>query len=625
VLGADWDTKTSRDPNVVRRWFPPDTDRGVFLHCGRSGLVVFDVDTPANLHPLIAEAVVECDPPWQNTRPAHPERRHYLFALPPGRDIGNSVGTLGGAWGQVRGRNGVIVVAPSVHEEPDGLYTWGRVGPVPVLPPYLAEALPDALDSADPASEADVEQFLAKYDTGERTSLLARHVAAWRAKVEQGDSRHDSMTGHLTGALKEAAAGCYTARLAADTLQSAFYEAVTVDGHGAHQGGRRSREEAAEEWNGLLSWAVAQAQAADPTETLDRAEGYDSSPESDFAEPWVALPSREKWPLLDIVGLLDPDRPERTWLREGIVPTGDQASIVAPAGIGKSLMVLALVWSCLRGEETFIGRELTFGGKVLYIDKENSEDDWADRLRDLGVTQDEARAVLGTRFFPLSLPRMAGLDTKPGGSQLVEVLDLYKVEPGDLVILDSTQRITEGEENSNDSMRALWINSGEELKRRGLTVIRTDNTGKDVDRDARGASAKGDDVGYSWLLKKQAAEVFTLTQAKKRSKGDDVDLTFRRGTDEQGLLTFTLVPPRRVAGPVPEPEVMERVARFLETLAADHKGASTTTIRREVAGGNEAIDAALAELVRLGNVGAQMQGQARLHRLVSPYLPEFDE
>jgi hypothetical protein len=338
--------------------------------------------------------------------------------------------------------------------------------------------------------------------------------------------------------------------------------------------------------------------------------------------PPVQRPA-ERWPLLDIVRLLDPDRPERTWLWEGIVPQGDQASLVAPAGVGKSLLVLALVWACLRDEGEFIGRGITFTGKVLYVDKENSEDDWADRLRDLGVTQDEARRLLGTRFFPLSLPRMSGLDTKAGADQLIEVLDLYGLEPGDLVVLDSTQRITEGEENSNDAMRALWSNTGEELKRRHLTVIRTDNTGKDVERGARGASGKVDDVGYSWLLKPQAGDTFTLSQTKRRSRGgEDGDLTFRRESDDRGLLTFTQAAPRK--GARAEPEVMEKVAAFLATLPAKHKGASKTFIRSEVSAGNEKVDAALAELVRFDYVSETADGQAKLHRLVKPYTPDFE-
>lgn len=125
VLGTDWEQKTSRDQKVISAWFA-GTDHGVFLHAGRSGLVIFDVDAPEKLHPAIRQAVEQCSPPAQNTRPATPDRLHYLFAVPDGRRLGNAVGELSGGWGQVRGLNGVIIVAPSVHENPDGAYRWVR-------------------------------------------------------------------------------------------------------------------------------------------------------------------------------------------------------------------------------------------------------------------------------------------------------------------------------------------------------------------------------------------------------------------------------------------------------------------------------------------------------------------
>ena len=249
---------------------------------------------------------------------------------------------------------------------------------------------------------------------------------------------------------------------------------------------------------------------------------------------------RAQFPLLDLVGLLDPDRPPRSWVWEGVVPTGDHASFVAPPGVGKSLLTLALCLALVRGEESFIGLALSFGpdARVLYIDMENSEDDWAERLRDLGMTQHEARTLLGTRFLPLSLPRLGGLDTARGAEALMAVIDAYGVKDDDLVVLDSTQRVTEGEENSNDTMRKLYGHTVVELKRRNLTVIRTDNTGWDKTRE-RGASGKRDDVGYAWLMKPDDdPETFTLIQSKKRSRGTAGAFTFRRETDEGGRLRF---------------------------------------------------------------------------------------
>ena len=52
-LGSAWQYQTSRDLAVIPHWFPDGTNRGVFLHCGRSGLVVLDGDKPENLHPLL--------------------------------------------------------------------------------------------------------------------------------------------------------------------------------------------------------------------------------------------------------------------------------------------------------------------------------------------------------------------------------------------------------------------------------------------------------------------------------------------------------------------------------------------------------------------------------------------
>lgn len=233
--------------------------------------------------------------------------------------------------------------------------------------------------------------------------------------------------------------------------------------------------------------------------------------------------------LLDVVGLLDPDRPPRRWFWDGLVPEGEQASIIAPAGEGKSLLVLALVMAALRGDDRFIGRLLSPPRRVLYVDMENSEDDWAERLSDLGVGQDEMRGLLGTRFFPLSLPPLPGLDTAGGGDQLKALLDRYDLGAGDLVVLDSTQRVTDGEENSNDTARALYRHTSSALKRRGLTLIRTDNSGWGGERE-RGGSSKRDDVGASLFLKpdERLSGVYSLQQTKRRTAGRSEALSFKR-------------------------------------------------------------------------------------------------
>lgn len=249
---------------------------------------------------------------------------------------------------------------------------------------------------------------------------------------------------------------------------------------------------------------------------------------------------RAQFPLVDLAALVDPNRPARAWCWEDIVPEGEHVSIFAPAGIGKSLLVLALALAAARGARDFIGRrvELPADARVLYVDMENSEDDHAERLQDLGVTPENVAAV-AERFLMLSMPPLRGLDTETGAQQLRDVLDAYRIGRGDLLILDSTQRVTEGEENSNDTMRQMYNLTSSELKRRGITVIRTDNTGHEGTR-ARGASAKRDDVGASWSLRQddRDPDLFSLVPTKRRSKGRGGALSFRRTTDENGLLVF---------------------------------------------------------------------------------------
>lgn len=249
---------------------------------------------------------------------------------------------------------------------------------------------------------------------------------------------------------------------------------------------------------------------------------------------------RCKFPLVDLAALVDPERPPRQWVWGEVVPVGEHVSIFAPAGLGKSLLVLALALAAARGARDFIGRrvELPAGARVLYIDMENSDDDHAERFVDLGVTP-ETVGQLSERLLMLSLPPLRGLDTEQGATELWAILDAYGIGEGDLLVLDSTQRVTEGEENSADTFRQLYNLTSRELKRRGITVIRTDNTGHSGDR-ARGSSGKRDDVGASWSLQQDGRDldVFSLVPTKRRSKGRSGALSFRRTADENGLLVF---------------------------------------------------------------------------------------
>lgn len=159
VVGKDWPEKSSREPDQLAEWFD-GTDHAIALHVGRSGAVVFDVDEPANVPTILADALEEAQTiPYQSTRENEPGRGHYVFAMPRGRCLGNSRGTLGSGWGDVRGWNGIIVVAPSRHQTEGARYRWEQCGELPEMTDPLVRALletkPHASGGSSPSSRVD--------------------------------------------------------------------------------------------------------------------------------------------------------------------------------------------------------------------------------------------------------------------------------------------------------------------------------------------------------------------------------------------------------------------------------------------------------------------------------------
>lgn len=155
-LGKGWPAKSSRDPDLVAWWFGRcatyghEPGGGIAIHVGRSGLVAFDVDAPENMPGVLTDALLESTTAYQSTRPAQPLRGHWVYSTD--RTFGNGLGALraehGGqvcdheprcSWGDVRGKNGIVLAAPTPH--PGGhRYRW-RTREILPLPDVLAEAL----------------------------------------------------------------------------------------------------------------------------------------------------------------------------------------------------------------------------------------------------------------------------------------------------------------------------------------------------------------------------------------------------------------------------------------------------------------------------------------------------
>lgn len=266
VLGRRWQELSTRDPEqIIAMW--AGTNHGIALHCGRSGAVVLDVDNPDATPDVVRQH--GGNPPTQLTRPDTPDRRHLVYAVPAGRRFGNSNGKLGGAWGEVRGQNGVIVVAPSHHPD-GGEYRWTVTGDVPELPAEIAAMLPDADKvDADAATDEQVGTFLAVHTAAAQPHLIGALVNRYRDQVAAGHSRHQTGISVMAWAMDEAAAGVYSAREADKALRPIFIASKT---DASIPGKTLSERQAAHAWDGIRAWAIGRALAKTADRRVERAE-----------------------------------------------------------------------------------------------------------------------------------------------------------------------------------------------------------------------------------------------------------------------------------------------------------------------------------------------------------------
>jgi len=295
VVHGHWQDKSSRDPGQIRAWWRENPGNGIALHVGKSGAVAFDLDIDdldviaRAGRPDIAEALRSATA-VQATR-CQGDRGHYLYATAPGESFGNGPGAFR-RWGQVRGRNGAIIAAPTPHPDAKakgGHYQWKRMGALRALPEALRASLLAAADESDPLTRAELEEFLDTYTGGGCGREDCRNspkgpVTRFKNQIADGCLRHDTMASVLPWALSEAMGGCYSAREAFEQLRTAFMAAFTENDDPAR------RSQLGNEFVRLAQWAAAHA---DPARTH-----HNDQPQrpSRFAySPQLAKFARMRW------------------------------------------------------------------------------------------------------------------------------------------------------------------------------------------------------------------------------------------------------------------------------------------------------------------------------------------
>jgi hypothetical protein len=214
------------------------------------------------------------------------------------------------------------------------------------------------------------------------------------------------------------------------------------------------------------------------------------------ADTTIITPDEMLDMLVDWKTFWNQDHIVEDWIAKPLIARARQTALFAGAKTGKSWLTLNVVAALATGKP-ILGHPPQTQVHCLYLDYEMVEADLYERLEQFGYTEDDDLSHLHYALIP-SLPP---LNTAEGASALMRLCELTKAE---VVVIDTTGRAIEGEENSADSYREFARTTGLGLKRAGIACVRTDHAGKDGGKKhgQRGSSAKNDDVDIVYRLDK---------------------------------------------------------------------------------------------------------------------------
>lgn len=220
--------------------------------------------------------------------------------------------------------------------------------------------------------------------------------------------------------------------------------------------------------------------------------------------------------------------PEPEFLIPEILAEAGVALMYSRSGQGKSL--LAQDWAVGFAVKCAVMGKTVERMRVLYIDKENSQRDWRDRLVSMGLSRDDSEVLREYLHYSV-LGDWKPLDGPDGGT---EVLDYVVKNDIKLVIMDTNSKMVVGEENGNDTWNDLHRYTTVPLKREGVAVIQLDHTGKNEDAGPRGGSSKMNNMDVVWKLWASTnGEYVTLKCEKDRpgmygGEGHEVKMSRRK-------------------------------------------------------------------------------------------------
>lgn len=252
---------------------------------------------------------------------------------------------------------------------------------------------------------------------------------------------------------------------------------------------------------------------------------------------------------------------EERWVAWPLIPEGRTIALYAPAKAGKSTVVLAVAVAAATGRAPLKHSTDEFDPQpILYLDYEMTPADLYERLSELGYGPDTDLS----RLHYALLPSIPPLDTAEGAEHVVSLALELGVKA---VVVDTFGRAVAGDENDADTVRHFYRHTGQVLKHHGIACLRTDHSGKDIDKGQRGSSAKNDDVDVVFRLSRAQNGVVLARTHSRISWAPERTEIARIETD--GCVSYEIAPRRQYPdGTAPLAATLDELELPIDTTVA---------------------------------------------------------
>jgi hypothetical protein len=489
-----WQTLATNNPDTIREWYEgPYKGWGVGIATGRAGnrqIFVLDIDDRDNVHGSDTLTDLENEHgklPETVTVLTPSGGKHLYFTTPT--PVRNDAGRRLGPGLDIRGDGGQVLAPPTTHPN-GGTYQFEHGYSIHDLKPadaptWLVQRLTTE-PKIDRTRPTDTDIFLTDPNSPSARYNNQHHwpdiltADGWTYVYQGTDGteywRRPGKTQGISASLNHNGNDALIVFSSNAPVPEGGYSKFGYYAQRHHQG----------------SWKAA---AANYTNT---------NPIQPATTPDELLQQ-----LVDWREFWNQDHTAEDWIAYPLIANGRQTALFAVAKVGKSYLSLAVTAALATGRP-ILGRPAKEPVDVLYLDYEMTPGDLMERLEALGYNETDNLTHLHYALIPALPP----LNTYEGAAQLIKLAELTDAK---VVVIDTTGRAVEGEENSADTYRDFARTTGLALKAKGIALLRTDHAGKDKGKTQgqRGSSAKNDDVDIVYRMEREGHEI-TLTRLFSR-------------------------------------------------------------------------------------------------------------